>query len=219
MTQNTKKFEMVIWDWDGTIMNSTPTIVECMQQSCRDLGMPVPSDQMASHVIGLGIIESIRIAMPTVPEADYPLVLERFRHYYLGKDHELILFEGIRELLSDLKANGHILAVATGKPRVGLNRSLDNHQLNDLFHDSRTADETRSKPHPQMLLELMEKWAIPAHKIVMIGDTTHDLKMAKSAGVRAIGMTYGAHSTEELMAHEPLACFDNVDDLRRFLME
>ncbi len=218
MTLKNNKFEMVIWDWDGTIMNSTPTIVECMQQSCRDLGMPVPSDQIASHVIGLGIIESIRIAMPTVAEADYPLVLQRFRHYYLGKDHELTMFEGIRELLSDLKANGHILAVATGKPRVGLNRSLNNHQLDDYFHDSRTADETRSKPNPQMLLELMEKWAIPAHKIVMIGDTTHDLKMAKSAGVSAIAMSYGAHSAEELLAHQPLACFSKVEDLRNFLL-
>lgn len=218
MTLNSNKFEMVIWDWDGTIMNSTPTIVECMQQSCRDLGMPVPSDQIASHVIGLGIIESIRIAMPTVSEVDYPLVLERFRHYYLRKDHELTMFEGIRELLIDLKANGHILAVATGKPRVGLNRSLQNHQLSDYFHDSRTADETRSKPNPQMLLELMEKWAIPAHKIVMIGDTTHDLKMAKSAGVSAIAMSYGAHSAEELLAHQPLACFSSVEDLRNFLL-
>jgi len=218
MTSTSNKFDMVIWDWDGTIMNSTPTIVECMQQSCRDLGMPIPSDQIASHVIGLGIIDSIRIAMPTVAEADYPLVLERFRHYYLDKDHELTMFEGIRELLSDLKTKGHILAVATGKPRVGLNRSLNNHQLGDYFHDSRTADETRSKPNPQMLLELMEKWAIPAHKIVMIGDTTHDLKMAKSAGVSAIAMSYGAHSAEELLTHQPLACFNSAKDLRNFLL-
>jgi phosphoglycolate phosphatase len=193
MSSEQKNFDMIIWDWDGTIMNSTPTIVECMQKSCRDLGMPVPSDEMASHVIGLGIIESIRIAMPSVAEEDYPLVLERFRHYYLGKDHELTMFDGMRELLQDLKARGHILAVATGKPRAGLNRSLQNHALLDFFHDSRTADETRAKPHPQMLLELMDAWNLPAHRIVMIGDTTHDLKMAKSAGINAIAMSYGAH--------------------------
>lgn len=218
MIEKNLKFEMVIWDWDGTIMNSTPTIVECMQQACRDLAMPVPSDQMASHVIGLGIIESIKIAMPTVAESEYPLVLERFRHYYLGKDHELILFDGMRELLKDLKDVGHILAVATGKPRNGLNRSLDNHRLKDMFHDSRTADETRAKPNPQMLLELMDVWKMPAHRIVMIGDTSHDLKMAKSAGIPAIGVTYGAHSEQELLDCEPLAVVGNVADLRMFLM-
>lgn len=210
---------MIIWDWDGTIMNSTPTIVHCMQQSCRDLGMPVPSDKIASHVIGLGMVDAIKIAMPTVEESEYPLVMERFRHYYLGKDQELILFEGIRELLTDLRASGHLLAVATGKPRIGLNRSLTHHQLHEVFHDSRTADETRAKPHPQMLLELMEAWRIPAQKIVMIGDTSHDLKMAKNAGVNAIGVTYGAHSAAELLTHDPLACCEDAYALRKFLMD
>lgn len=212
------QFELIVWDWDGTIMNSTPTIVDCMQKACADLDMDVPGDRLASHVIGLGLQESIKIILPKLDPGEYPLVLERFRHYYLSQDHELILFHGIRELLDDLKDKGHLLAVATGKPRHGLDRTLNLHGLQNFFHDTKTADQTRAKPHPQMLLELIERWGIPNQKVLMIGDTTHDLKMAKNAGVQAIAVSYGAHPKEELIAHEPLACVDNVSELRDILL-
>lgn len=211
-------FEMVVWDWDGTIMNSTPTIVQCMQKACADLGLDIPEDAMASHVIGLGLQESIKIILPHLDEGDYPLVVERFRHYYLSLDHELILFAGITELLTELKARGHLLAVATGKPRHGLDRSLRNHGLEHFFDDTKTADQTRAKPHPQMLLELLERWTLLPQKVVMIGDTTHDLKMAKNAGVPAIAVAYGAHPRNELLTLAPMACVDTVSELRSVLL-
>jgi phosphoglycolate phosphatase len=169
-------------------------------------------------VIGLGLQESIQIILPKLDPGDYPIVLERFRHYYLSQDHELILFQGIRELLEDLKKKGHLLAVATGKPRHGLDRTLKLHGLEQFFHDTKTADQTRAKPHPQMLLELLEHWGTPPHKVVMIGDTSHDLKMAKNAGVDAIAVTYGAHPKEELLAYTPIACVNQVKDLRDILL-
>ncbi len=212
------RYEMIVWDWDGTIMNSTPTIVDCMQKACADLELQIPDDALASHVIGLGLNESLKIILPDLDPGDYPIVLERFRHYYLSQDHELILFHGIRELLEELKTKGHLLAVATGKPRHGLDRTLLNHRLEDFFHDTKTADQTRAKPHPQMLLELIERWKTPAHKVLMIGDTSHDLKMAKNAGVDAIAVSYGAHPKDELLLHEPMACVDNVNELRNILL-
>jgi phosphoglycolate phosphatase len=212
------RYEMIVWDWDGTIMNSTPTIVDCMQKACSDLDLQVPDDALASHVIGLGLNESLKIILPDLDSGDYPIVLERFRHYYLSQDHELILFHGIRELLEELKTKGHLLAVATGKPRHGLDRTLLNHRLEDFFHDTKTADQTRAKPHPLMLLELIERWKTPAHKVLMIGDTSHDLKMAKNAGVDAIAVSYGAHPKDELLLHEPMACVDNVSELRNILL-
>jgi phosphoglycolate phosphatase len=189
-----------------------------MQKACADLDLEIPTDALASHVIGLGLNESIKIILPNLDPGDYPIVLERFRHYYLSQDHELILFHGIRELLEDLKKKGHLLAVATGKPRHGLDRTLKLHGLEQFFHDTKTADQTRAKPHPQMLLELLDQWGTPPHKVVMIGDTSHDLKMAKNAGVDAIAVTYGAHPKEELLAHSPIACVDQVKELRDILL-
>jgi phosphoglycolate phosphatase len=212
------RYQMIVWDWDGTIMNSTPTIVDCMQKACADLDLEIPDDALASHVIGLGLNESIKIILPNLHPGDYPLLIERFRHYYLSQDHELILFQGILPLLEELKTKGHLLAVATGKPRHGLDRTLINHGLVNFFHDTKTADQTRAKPHPQMLHELMDKWGTPPHHMLMIGDTTHDLKMAKNAGVEAIAVTYGAHPKAELLAHNPLACIDHVTELRDILL-
>lgn len=212
------RYEMIVWDWDGTLMDSTPTIVDCIQKSCVDLGLPVPPDELASHVIGLGLQDALRIAVPTLTPPQYPELVARFRYYYLAKDHELTLFKGIRELLADLKDRGHYLAVATGKPRVGLNRSLKFHQLEQMFVDTRTADETRSKPHPQMLHELSESLMVPLNKMLMIGDTSHDLLMASNAGVDAVAVTYGAHPAGSLRELKPLACVDTVGELGTFLL-
>ncbi len=213
------QYPMIAWDWDGTIMNSTPTIVDCLQKACVDLDLDVPSQAIASHVIGLGLHDSLKIILPNLDEGEYPLVVERFRYYYLSQDHELILFQGIAELLQELKDRGHILAVATGKPRHGLDRTLQQHKLTGFFHDTKTADQTRAKPHPQMLLELMENWKMQPSELLMVGDTTHDLKMAKSAGVSAIAVTYGAHPRAELEKLQPKACVDQVAELRAILIQ
>lgn len=212
------RYQMIVWDWDGTLMDSTPTIVDCIQKACADLGFPIPSDELASHVIGLGLADALRIAIPAISPERHPAMVERFRYYYLAKDHELTLFKGARELLSTLKDRGHFLAVATGKPREGLNRSLKFHQLEDMFTDTRTADETKSKPHPQMLFELSDALMVPLDKILMIGDTSHDLNMALNAGVDAVAVTYGAHSANSLRTLNPVKCVDSVEELAHFLL-
>jgi phosphoglycolate phosphatase len=181
------------------------------------LALPVPEDSVASHVIGLGIQESLRKACPTVSVDDHYKLIDRFRFHYLSKDHELSLFEGAKDLLHQLKDRGHLLAVATGKSRKGLNRSLGFHQLEKVFADSRTPDESRSKPHPAMLLELSESLMVPMEKVLMIGDTTHDLGMANAAGADAVGVTYGAHPEHVLQTENPLVCVKNVRELSEWL--
>jgi phosphoglycolate phosphatase len=143
--------------------------------------------------------------------------VDRFRFHYLAKDHELHLFQGMRDLLEDLKTQGFLLGVATGKPRRGLDRSLRHHQLEHLFHDTRTADESFSKPHPGMLLDLSDSLQVPVRKMLMIGDTTHDLEMAQAAGVDGVAVTYGAHPADALRSANSLACLDNVKQLADWL--
>lgn len=217
MKTKERRYELIVWDWDGTIMDSTPTIVHCIQQACRDLNFPVPEDSIASHVIGLGVHDSLRRVVPSIDPAHFPKLVDRFRFHYLAKDHELHLFQGMRDLLEDLKTQGFLLGVATGKPRRGLDRSLRHHQLEHLFHDTRTADESFSKPHPGMLLDLSDSLQVPVRKMLMIGDTTHDLEMAQAAGVDGVAVTYGAHPADALRSANSLACLDNVKQLADWL--
>jgi phosphoglycolate phosphatase len=220
MTQANKperRYDLIVWDWDGTIMDSTPTIVYCIQQACRDLGFKEPDDTLASSVIGLGIHDSLRRAVPWIEPIHFQKLTERFRYHYLAKDHELDLFVGIRELLEELRADNYLLGVATGKSRVGLDRSLKHHQIGHLFHETRTADESFSKPHPGMLLELSDVLQVPTRRILMIGDTTHDLDMATNAGVDAVAVTYGAHPPDTLKTSQSLAHVDDVNQLSGWL--
>ena len=215
--KSNRRYDLIVWDWDGTIMDSAPTIVNCIQQACRDLGFKEPDDSLASSVIGLGIQDSLRRAVPWIEPQHFPKLTDRFRFHYLAKDHELHLFEGIRELLEDLRSEGYLLGVATGKSRVGLDRSLEFHQLGHVFHETRTADESFSKPHPGMLLELSDVMQVPTRRMLMIGDTTHDLDMANNAGVDAIAVTYGAHPPDTLREAKSLAHVDNVLQLSQWL--
>jgi phosphoglycolate phosphatase len=216
-TQLKRRYDLIVWDWDGTILDSTPTIVHCIQQSCRDLGFKEPDDSLASSVIGLGIQDSLRRAVPWIEPVHFQKLTDRFRHHYLAKDHELHLFDGIRELLGDLHAEGFMLGVATGKSRVGLDRSLTHHQIGHLFHETRTADQSFSKPHPGMLLELSDATQVPIRRMLMIGDTTHDLQMAANAGVDAVAVTYGAHPPDTLREAPSLIHVDNVAQLSTWL--
>jgi phosphoglycolate phosphatase len=214
-----RRYDFIVWDWDGTIMDSTPTIVQCIQQSCRDLGFKEPDDSLASSVIGLGIQDSLRRAVPWIEPIHFNKLTERFRYHYLAKDHELHLFPGVRELLNSLRDDGFLLGVATGKSRVGLDRSLQHHQIGHLFHETRTADESFSKPHPGMLLELSDALQVPTRRMLMIGDTTHDLDMAANAGVDAIAVTYGAHPPSTLKEAPSLAHIDDVSGLTQWLKD
>ncbi len=211
------KYELVVFDWDGTLLDSAGAIVLAIQAACRDLDLPVPEDSRARHVIGLGLADAMRHAVPDLTADRYQAMVDRYRHHYLSGDHRLTLFAGVPELLARLQADGHILAIATGKSRAGLDRALDHSGLRPLFQASRCADECHSKPHPQMLDELMAEFGMAAASTVMIGDTSHDLLMARNAGVDALAVTYGAHPHDHLREHEPAACLNSVLELDQWL--
>ena len=211
------KYELIVFDWDGTLLDSAGAIVQAIQSACRDLNLPVPDDHSARHVIGLGLVDAMRHAVPDLAPENYQAMVERYRHHYLSGDHQLLLFPGVPEMLNRLKSAGHILAVATGKSRLGLERALDHSGLRPLFQASRCADECHSKPHPQMLDELMEEFGVAAESTVMIGDTSHDLLMASNAGVDSLAVTYGAHLHDHLLEHKPKACLHTVQELDQWL--
>ncbi len=213
-----KRFELIVFDWDGTLMDSAAAIVASIQASCRDLAIAPPSDDQARHIIGLGLQDALRGALPELDPARYHEVAERYRHHYLSRDHELALFEGAYALVSALGEAGFLLAVATGKSRIGLDRALNSSGLQPHFHGSRCADECHSKPHPQMLLELMEEFDVAPESTLMIGDTTHDLLMARNAHVPALAVAYGAHPRATLEIEAPLLCAETVAEMHAWLM-
>jgi phosphoglycolate phosphatase len=214
-----RRFELLVFDWDGTLIDSAPTIVACIQSACRDLGLPVPDDARASHVIGLGLHDALAHAVPGLDPGQYGRIAERYRHHFLLRDPQMSLFDGTREMLRGLHENGHLLAIATGKSRAGLSRALDSTGLAPLFVSTRCADQCASKPAPDMLRELMAELDVPPERTLMIGDTVHDLQMAANAGVAAVAVCHGAHPRDNLAAHRPLGCVQDTKELRAWLVE
>lgn len=214
-----RKYDFIVFDWDGTLMDSTTTIIKCIQAAARDLGLTVPSDENVSYVIGLGMSDAMKTAMPDVDPQLYPKIIERYRQHYFNQDNDLVLFNGVREMLNDLSQQGYFLAVATGKSRVGLNRALNASKLMTVFDATRCADETFPKPHPAMLFELTRELGQDMNRTVMIGDTTHDILMAGSAGADAIGVNYGAHENHLLRELNPVYIANNVPLLHQWLNE
>ncbi|MBI3711746.1 MAG: HAD-IIIA family hydrolase [Burkholderiales bacterium] len=214
-----KRFDFIVFDWDGTLMDSTAIIVKSIQAAARDLSLPIPTESAASHVIGLALGEAMQAAMPGLDPQCYPRLAERYRYHYLTRDHELPLFAGVREMLDDLAQQGYFLAVATGKSRVGLNRALDSAKLLSLFDATRCADETFSKPHPAMLQELCRELGQDMQRTLMIGDTSHDLQMAGNAGASAVAVEYGAHEPDFLRQFSPLFMAKSVPELHQWLNE
>ncbi|MHA4867438.1 HAD-IIIA family hydrolase [Duganella sp. PWIR1] len=214
-----KQFDLIVFDWDGTLMDSTLTIVKCIQAAARDLALPVPRDDAAAHVIGLGLHEAMQAVLPDVDPAYYPRMVERYRYHFLSRDHEISLFPGVLDMLQELSQNGYFLAVATGKSRVGLNRAMNDVKVLSLFDATRCADETFSKPHPAMLQELTRELGQDMRRTVMIGDTTHDLLMASNAGAAAIAVEYGAHPVDQLHACKPMYSAKTVAELHQWLSE
>lgn len=214
---NGNEIQLIAFDFDGTLIDSTAAIIESIQSAALDIGVPMPSKERASHIIGLGLLDALRHAMPDLPQDRYRDLSERYRYHYLARDHELRLFSGVELMLEELAAAGYLLAVATGKSRLGLNRALSSTGLDSWFQSSRCADECHSKPHPQMLEELMEEFSVAPEATLMIGDTTHDLNMARNAGVHAVAVAYGAHPKKLLEAEFPAYCANNVDELRAWL--
>ena len=213
-----RRFRLVVFDWDGTLIDSTAAIVHALRASALDLGLPVPSRERASHVIGLGLFEAIGIAVPGIEREQLPEFVVRYRHHYFAVDGRLEPFDGVSPLLGELVDSGAWLAVATGKSRAGLDRALEQTGFARHFLTTRCADEGAPKPDPWMLRDICEELGVEAGRAVMIGDTSHDLRMARAAGASAVAVTYGAHPLEELQACEPSACVDSVAQLRAWLL-
>lgn len=209
-------YRLIVFDWDGTIIDSHATIVECMQEASHDMGLPVPPRERASHVIGLGLHDALRIVAPELASARYPEFVACYRRHFLAREDTMQLFPGMDQLLGSL-SKSHLLAIATGKSRKGLERALAATGIGGLFAASRCADETSPKPHPAMLLELMDQLGVDASGMLMVGDTSHDMEMARAAGVDVVAVTYGAHPEEGLRACGPLDCCADVAELWSWL--
>lgn len=212
-----RRFDLLVFDWDGTLMDSAACIATSLQCACEDLGYPVPSDRDARYVIGLGLSDAMAHILPDVPASDYQRIAERYRHHFLQGDAQTALFAGVDEMLQELRANGHLLAVATGKGRRGLDRALEATGLAAHFHATRCADEGHSKPDPRMLYWLLETMDVKAERALMIGDTTHDMAMAQAAGMARLAVAHGAHEAAELLQYEPLACVRDCAEMRAWL--
>jgi len=219
VTAVARSFDLLVFDWDGTLMDSAAHIVDSIRAAARDLEIDLPSEQHTRHIIGLGLVDALTYLFPSLPRADYPRLAERYRYHYLAGDHKLSLFAGAEEGIRAMHAAGFGLAVATGKSRQGLDRSLESSGLAVFFHASRCADEGLPKPHPDMLLYLMKTLAVDPRRTLMIGDTTHDLEMARSAGVSALAVGYGAHARASLEAREPLACVMSFAELTGWVQQ
>jgi phosphoglycolate phosphatase len=213
-----RRFDLIAFDWDGTLSDSTGLIVQCIQSACRDVGAAVPAQADAAYVIGLGLRDALERVAPGLPQERYPELALRYRHHYLASQHALLLFDGTLEMLQALKARNHLLAVATGKNRRGLDEALQHAQLKGLFHATRTADETMSKPHPLMLQELMRELGVPPQRTLMVGDTTHDLELARNAGAASLGVSYGAHASAAFDAFGPLHVAHSTRELHDWLL-
>ena len=215
----TRRFDLIAFDWDGTLFDSTGLIVKCIQSACADIGAEVPSDEAAAYVIGLGLSDALKHAAPGLAPERYPALGARYRHHYVARQHGLVLFEGTLAMLQALKARNHWLAVATGKGRRGLDEALAHSQLRGMFDATRTADQTASKPDPRMLLELMAELGASPERTLMIGDTTHDLLLARNAGTARVGVSYGAHELAAFDEFAPLFIAHSTRELHDWLLQ
>jgi phosphoglycolate phosphatase len=211
-------YELVIFDWDGTLMDSTRLIATSLQKACADVGIPIPSERDALFVIGLNMQDSFRHVAPGLDRDGQQRLADRYRHHFLADDHEVPLFPGVREMLADLHGRGRRLAVATGKARRGLERALDATGLRDWFEATRCADEGFAKPHPDMLLMLLDVTGVEPRRALMVGDTTHDLELAANAGVDAVAVSYGAHDETLLRTRAAKARCESVAQLHAWLI-
>jgi len=212
-----RQFDLIAFDWDGTLFDSTALIVRCIQAAVADVGGTVPSDRAASYVIGMGLMQALAHAAPDVPPEQHARLGERYRHHYFAHQHDISLFEGVLPMLADLKGRQHWLTVATGKSRRGLDEALHSVELEGVFDGSRTADETAGKPSPLMLNELMREFGVDPERTLMIGDTTHDLQMALNAGCASVGVSYGAHEPDTFHELRPLHVAHSVRELHDWL--
>ena len=218
MSSDSKNFRLLVFDWDGTLMDSIGPIVACTQTTIRELGLGELPEKTIRGTIGLGLRETIDILSPGCGDELYGEIVDCYRKHWVATYRDMPpLFAGVEEMLRGLADDGYLLAVATGKSRRGLEYALEQTGLRGVFHSTRTVDEAFSKPHPQMLLDILDDLGVPAAEAVMIGDTTYDLEMARNARTPAIGVCTGSHAREELEGLRPVACLDQVVDLAPWL--
>jgi phosphoglycolate phosphatase len=214
-----KRFDLLVFDWDGTLMDSAAHIASALQSAFRDVGLAVPSTAAARHVIGLGLEDAMMYLNPGLDRARYAEIADRYRVHFLAGDQDVGLFPAVATGIAALNQNGYLMAVATGKSRRGLDRSLSATGLVPYFHASRCADEGFPKPHPDMLQTIMEMLGTVPDRTLMIGDTTHDLQMAQNAGVAAVAVSYGAHLTGDLESMNPMGCVSSFEHLLQWLKQ
>ena len=208
---------LYIFDWDGTLMDSTHKIVTCVSKAIDDLAWELRSYSQIEGIIGLSLSEAVASLYPGSSEAEVEALQQCYiKHFVEADKNPCALFPGVKDVLLELRESGHQLAVATGKSRKGLSQVLDGVGWSAFFDASRCADETRSKPHPLMLHEILGELSSSASEAVMVGDTEFDLAMAVRAGMRSVGVSYGAHSVERLQAHSPVMLIDHFSDLLAF---
>lgn len=212
-----KPYQLIVFDWDGTLMDSTAHIVSCMQQAISELNFPPLPTQTISNIIGLGLVEAVTTLYPDATAEQIEQLANNYLDVWRNHPHEPPLFDHATSLLTRLTAQDYFLAVATGKSRRGLNRVLKSTQLDQYFHATRCADECFSKPHPQMLEELMDHLGIDPKATLMIGDTEYDLNMATNAGADSLAISHGAHTEETLQACNPLAIVSDLHQVERWL--
>lgn len=212
------RYAAVLFDWDGTVMDSTYSIASSIQLASADLELPVPSIQQASWVIGLSLESALYRAVPDLTAEQMPLFLERYRYHFMQRDPHIKLFDGILPFMGELRGRQIALGVATGKSRQGLDRVLQQVNLSTFFDATRCADETRSKPDPEMLHQLLAELMLEPEQVLMVGDTVHYIHMAANAGMDSVAVTYGAHDPQTLAKAEPTVMVDNVAQMRDWVL-
>jgi phosphoglycolate phosphatase len=216
--KNSKKFDLIIWDWDGTLADSTGMIARALVAAAEQVGLPKLNLQAARNVIGLGLRESIYTLFGAIPNEQAQALAQQYTTNYYAGEQDIPLFDGAQDLIAQLTRRGYKQAIATGKGRRGLDLALNRSGLAKYVHASRTVDECFSKPHPQMLDELMDLLVALPERTLMIGDSTYDLQMAKNAGVQSLAVTFGAHSSEMLLKYDPIGIFNTFNDLKEWLL-
>ena len=212
------KFKLIIFDWDGTLCDSVTTISTCIQYAAKQQGLPVPTFAEASNIIGLGLREAVSYLFPDADDQVVADVVKGYSDYYRQKNAgPTDFFPDVLEVIAELKQQGYLVAVATGKSRAGLNRAFVASDIENLFDDSRCADETASKPDPLMLVELLEQFDLTAEQALMVGDTEFDLDMAQRINMPRLGVTYGAHAKDRLLKYDPIACIDYFKEIKKYI--
>jgi len=214
-----KQYDLIVWDWDGTLADSAGMITNAIVKAAEQVGLPPLTPQAASSIIGLGLPEAIDALYRDISVDQAKALATHYNINYFAGESEILLFPGAADTIKTLNRRGFKLAVATGKSRRGLNLALEHTELRRYFHATRTVDECFSKPHPQMLDELMDDLVVLPERTLMIGDTSYDLEMAKNAGVNAIGVTYGAQSSNQWQDMDPIQQFGDFASLSQWLLE